>query len=109
VEVEYHDGVKKFNFNGWERGKSSYWWITDCTEEDVARLKQRDFEEDQRGMLRSYLEHYRVYDSIEAMNIEDVQRINKVLYAVQNRISESDTPLVDAVEEIKKRIEKNHD
>jgi hypothetical protein len=108
VEVEYHYGVKKFNFNGWERGKSSYWWITDCTEEDITRLKQRDFERDERGKLRSYLEHYRSYDSVEAMNIEDVQRINQVLYSVQNRISDSDTPLVDAVEEIKERIERNH-
>jgi len=109
VEVSYHLGVKKFNFNGWERGKDSYWWITDHNEEDVARLKKRDFEEDQRGMLRSYLEHYRVYDSIEAMDIEDVQRINKVLYCVQNRISESETPLVNAVEEIKERVEENHE
>jgi hypothetical protein len=108
VEVKYHDGVKKFNFNGWERGKDSYWWITDCTEEDVARLKQRDFERDERGKLRRYLEHYRSYDSIEAMDIEDVLRINQVLYCVQNRISESDTPLVDAVEEIKERVEENH-
>jgi hypothetical protein len=34
--------------------------------------------------------------------------IDKVLYYVQNRISESETPFVDAVEEIKKRIEENH-
>jgi hypothetical protein len=109
VEVKYHDGVKKFNFDGDERGKDNYWWITDCTEEDVARLKQRDFERDERGKLHHYLEHYRSYDSVEAMDIEDVQRINKVLYCVQNKISESETPLVDAVEEIKKRIEENHD
>jgi hypothetical protein len=43
------------------------------------------------------------------MDIEDVQRINKVLYSVQNRISESETPLVNAVEEIKERVEENHD
>jgi hypothetical protein len=109
VEVSYHYGVKKFNFDGWERGKSSYWWITDHTEEGVARLKQRDFERDERGKLRHYLEHYRSYDSVEAMNIEDVLRINQVLYSVQNRISESETPLVNAVEEIKERIEENHE
>ena len=108
MEVSYHSGVKKFNFDGDERGKDNYWWITDHTEEDVARLKQRDFERDERGKLRHYLQHYRSYGSIEVMDIEDVQRINKVLYCVQNRISESETPLVDAVEEIKERIEKNH-
>ena len=109
VEVSYHSGVKKFNFDGWERGKGSYWWITDHTEEGVARLKKRDFERDERGKLRHYLEHYRSYDSVEAMNIEDVLRINQVLYSVQNRISESETPLVNAVEEIKERIEDSHD
>jgi hypothetical protein len=108
VEVKYHDGVKKFNFDGDERGKDSYWWITDHNEEDVARLKKRDFEKDERGKLRRYLEPYRSYDSVEAMDIEDVQRINQVLFYVQNRISESETHFVDAVEEIKKRIEENH-
>jgi hypothetical protein len=108
LEVSYHLGVKKFNFSGDERGKDNYWWITDCTEEDVARLKKRDFEKDERGKLRRYLEPYRSYDSVEAMDIEDVQRINQVLFYVQNRISESETHFVDAVEEIKKRIEENH-